>query len=96
MPDNHNQPKEYDAVLGGQVPSPVDGVVLGGIEGVKKCLASIFFKERITALENALKYGEAGLELLIQSLTDVSPEVQQTAENLLFPHRTKPIPSWCL
>ncbi|RCJ29287.1 hypothetical protein A6769_35805 [Nostoc punctiforme NIES-2108] len=85
-----NQPKEYDAVLGGQVPSPVDGVVLGGIEGVKKRLANISFEQRIAALEDALNYGEAGLELLIQTLTDVSPEVQQTAENLLFQHRTKP------
>lgn len=27
-----NQPREYDAVLGGQVPPPVDGLVLGGLE----------------------------------------------------------------
>ncbi|MEH2074007.1 MAG: WD40 repeat domain-containing protein [Nostoc sp.] len=87
---SENQPKEYDAVLGRQVPPPVDGLVLGGIEGFKKRLASISLEQRMVALEDALKYGEAGLELLIQTLTDVSPQIQQTAENLLFQHRTKP------
>ncbi|MBN3922329.1 WD40 repeat domain-containing protein [Nostoc sp. NMS4] len=90
MTENQNQPKEYDAVLGGQLPPPIHGLVLGGIEGVKKRLVSISFEQRIAALEDALNYGEAGLELLIQTLTDVSPEVQQTAENLLFQHRTEP------
>ncbi|MEL6458545.1 MAG: hypothetical protein AAFQ91_09900 [Cyanobacteria bacterium J06621_15] len=32
------QPKEYDAVLGGQNSAPSDGVVLGGIEGAKQRL----------------------------------------------------------
>ncbi|OYD86537.1 hypothetical protein CDG77_34630 [Nostoc sp. 'Peltigera membranacea cyanobiont' 213] len=90
MPENHNQPREYDAVLGGQVAPPVDGVVLGGIEGVKRRLASASSEQKIAALADALKYGEAGLKLLIQTLTDVSPEVQQTAENLLFHHRKEP------
>lgn len=90
MPENQNQPKQYDAVLGGQLIPPVDGVVLGGIEGIKKRLASVSFKQRIAALEDALKYGEAGLELIIQTLTDVSPEIQQFAENVLFQYRTEP------
>ncbi len=36
MEDNNK--REYDAVLGGQAPPPVNGVVLGGIEGVRRCL----------------------------------------------------------
>ena len=35
MTNNQNQPREYDAVLGGQSPPPVEGAILGGIEGVK-------------------------------------------------------------
>ncbi|MBC1270526.1 formylglycine-generating enzyme family protein, partial [Trichormus variabilis FSR] len=35
MPDDINQPREYDVVLGEQNLPPIDGVVLGGIEGVK-------------------------------------------------------------
>ncbi|OYD86682.1 hypothetical protein CDG77_33675 [Nostoc sp. 'Peltigera membranacea cyanobiont' 213] len=90
MPENQNQPREYDAVLGGQVTPPVAGVVLGGIDAVKQRLASVSLEQRIAALADALKYGEAGLELIIQTLTDVSPEIQLTAENLLFQHRIEP------
>lgn len=35
MPNNQNQPREYDSVLGGNSPSPIYGIVLGGIEGVR-------------------------------------------------------------
>lgn len=37
MPDP-NQPRENDAVLGGQYPPPASGVILGGLEGVKQRL----------------------------------------------------------
>ena len=37
---SENQPREYDAVLGGDSQAPVDGVVLGGIEGIKQRLAN--------------------------------------------------------
>ncbi len=40
MAENPNQPREYDAVKGGQAPAPVSGVVLGGLEGVKKRLSN--------------------------------------------------------
>ncbi|MEH2255268.1 hypothetical protein [Nostoc sp.] len=61
MAENQNQPKEYDAVLGGQVPLPVDGVVLVGIEDVIKRLGNISFEQRIAVLKDALNYGEVGL-----------------------------------
>ena len=35
MADKQNQPREDDVVLGGQSPPSQEGVVLGGIEGVK-------------------------------------------------------------
>lgn len=38
MSENPNQPRVYDVVLGGQAPPPVEGVVLGGLEGVKSRL----------------------------------------------------------
>ncbi|WP_427162456.1 WD40 repeat domain-containing protein [Aliinostoc sp. HNIBRCY26] len=90
MKENHNRPRVYDAVLGSPENVPPGAVVLGGLEGVKRRLAHPIIEQKIAALEEALKYGEAGLELIIQTLTDVSAELQQTAENLLFPHRTKP------
>jgi hypothetical protein len=53
-------------VLGGQVPS--GSAVLGGVEAVKRRLASAVEKQRIAALKEALKYGEAGLDLVIQAV----------------------------
>ncbi|MEH2074011.1 MAG: STM4015 family protein [Nostoc sp.] len=83
MTDNQNQPRDYDAVLGGQSPPPVDGVVLGGIEGVKRYLSNPVTQVRVAALSEALKYGDAGLDVLIQALQDKSRLVQRFAYRLL-------------
>ncbi len=84
MPSEQNQPREYDAVKGGQNLIPVDAAVLGGITGVKSRLASPAIEVRIAALSQALKYGEAGLDLIIlQGLEDKSLQVKIAAYNLL-------------
>ena len=77
------QPREYDAVLGGNSPSLEGAAVLGGIEGVKLRLQNPDLKVRIAALEQALNYGEQGLDLVIASLKDKSLEIQDTAYLLL-------------
>ncbi|MBD2613623.1 hypothetical protein H6G94_20470 [Nostoc punctiforme FACHB-252] len=82
MPDNTNQPREYDAVLGGQAP-PVDGLVLGGIESVKRGLNSLSEETQITSLYHALKYEEASLEIIIQALNNKSIKLKFTAYNIL-------------
>lgn len=78
-----NQPEEYDAVLGGTQPSPIYGAVLGGIDGIKERLASPVLEVRSSALSDALKYGEAGLDLVLQALQDQSRQVQLAAYSLL-------------
>ncbi|MBD1920740.1 STM4015 family protein [Microcoleus sp. FACHB-831] len=83
MNNNPNQPREDDAVLGGQAPPPVGGVILGGLEGVKNRLASSVVEARIAALSEALKYGEPGLELVIAALNDNSAQVHRRAFMLL-------------
>ncbi|MCU0544625.1 MAG: formylglycine-generating enzyme family protein [Oscillatoriaceae cyanobacterium Prado104] len=83
MSENQNEPKEYDAVLGGQNLIPVNAAVLGGIPGVKSRLASPAIETRIAALSEALKYGEAGLDLIIQALHDESMQVKLAAHSLL-------------
>jgi formylglycine-generating enzyme required for sulfatase activity len=83
MPNEQNQPREYDAVLGGQNSTPVDAAVLGGIAGVKSRLASPAVEVRIAALSEALQYGEAGLDLLLQGLNDKSLQVKFAVYNLL-------------
>ncbi len=85
MSQNYNRPREYDAVLGAQQPQPpINGVVLGGIEGVKKRLASTDIEQKIIALEEALKYGAIGLEIVVQALQDKYSRVQQAAYLLLY------------
>ena len=81
--NNPNQPRKDDVVLGGHTPPPVDGVVLGGIEGVKMRLASAAFEQRVAALSEAIQYGEAGLDLVIQGLQDESRQVKFAAYSLL-------------
>jgi hypothetical protein len=83
MKPNSSQPANQDAVLGGQVSSPLNGLVLGGLEGVKQRLINKDVKTKILALEQALLYGEAGLDLVIQSLKEESYDVAIASYKLL-------------
>jgi formylglycine-generating enzyme required for sulfatase activity len=81
---NHpQQPREYDAVLGGNSPSLEGAAVLGGIEGVKLRLQNPDAKVRIAALHQALNYGEQGLDLVIAGLKDKSWDIQNAAYLIL-------------
>lgn len=84
MSGDRNQPKQYDAVLGGQNLIPVNAAVLGGIAGVKSRLTSPSPEVRIAALSAALKYGEAGLDLIIQALQDDRSSQVKLAAYLLL------------
>jgi len=83
MTENQNQPKEYDAVLGGESQVPLAAAVLGGIPGIKIRLASPIVEVKIAALSEALKYGDPGLELIIGALQDESIAVKFAAYSLL-------------
>jgi len=78
-----NQPRNDDVILGGQNPAAMSGAVLGGLEGLKRRLASAPVEQQLVALSEALNYGEAGLDLLIQALNDESGQVAHTAFSLL-------------
>ncbi|MBD2142581.1 SUMF1/EgtB/PvdO family nonheme iron enzyme [Anabaena sp. FACHB-1250] len=87
---NHpQQPREYDAVLGGNSPSLEGAAVLGGIEGVKLRLQNPDAKVRIAALEQAVNYGEQGLDLVIAGLKDESWDIQNAAY-LILSDKTEP------
>ena len=63
-----NQPRKDDAVLGGKTFQPRNAAVLGGIQGVKARLnPANSIEVKIAALKDALNYGEAGLEIVIQA-----------------------------
>ena len=83
MNNNSNQPGEFDAVLGGEQQNQNYGVVLGGIEGVKSRLNSEDDEVRIAALEDALKYGDAGVDLITEELYNSSDKIHDHAICLL-------------
>jgi hypothetical protein len=83
MSTEENQPRDFDAVLGGETLPPLQGVVLGGIEGVKRRLASPIVQARIDAVKEALQYGDEGLGLVISALQDKSPQVKNSTYLLL-------------
>ncbi len=83
MTNNQNQPNQYDAVLGGNAPPPIHGAVLGGIEGVKRRLASSNVEAQIAALNDALNYGDVGLDTLIKTLQHDSARIRQYSYKLL-------------
>lgn len=83
MTEKRDRPRPYDAVLGNQVSVPNSAAVLGGIQGVKMRLSSKLTEVRIAALTEALKYGEPGLDLVIQALTNDFWQVRQAAKFLL-------------
>ncbi|OBQ29724.1 MAG: Sulphatase-modifying factor protein [Aphanizomenon flos-aquae MDT14a] len=87
--NNPQQPREYDAVLGGNSPSLEGAAVLGGIEGVKLRLQNPEPQLRIAALNQALNYGEQGLDLVIAGLKDESWAIQNAAY-LILNKRTEP------
>ncbi|MGL5060969.1 MAG: formylglycine-generating enzyme family protein [Microcoleus sp.] len=83
MTEHPEIPREYDAVKGGQPQVPLGAAVLGGISGVKSRLASPIFDVKIAALSEALKYGDAGLDLIIETLLNESMMVKLAAYSLL-------------
>lgn len=83
MNNNPNKPRKYDAVLGGELPPPVNGVVLGGLEGVRNRLQSSVLEAQVAALSEALNYGDAGLEIVIQALENKSVKVRLAAYQIL-------------
>ncbi len=82
---NHNPkyPQADDAVLGGKHLSGMNDAILGGLEGVKQKLASNSEQKRIIALNEALEYGQEGLELLLYVLKMEIGLVQWRAYELL-------------
>ena len=60
-----------------------DDLVLGGLEGIKKRLASDTIEQKVAALAEAFNYGKAGLDLVIEVLKEQSSPIQSVAYLLL-------------
>ncbi len=84
MSNSPRQPRPDDAVLGGQFQAPIDGAVLGGIEGLRQRLAIDNLELKKVALTQALNYGEKGVEFLFEVLEkEINLDVYWSAYQLL-------------
>lgn len=88
MNEESKQPREYDLVLGGNNPAPVDGLVLGGIVGIKRRLESNNTEIIKSALSDAISYNDEGLKLVINALYNTPQEIRQHAVNILRNYKT--------
>ena len=80
-----NSPSEFDAVLGHSARPTMGSVVLGGMEGIRQRFKSDRIDQRIAALRQ-VQHTPAGLELLVQALSDSAIAVQKVAYTLLQPY----------
>ena len=88
--NNQKQPRKYDAVKGAETPPLSQSAVLGGIEAVKIRLNSSEKKVRLNAVAQAMKYGDAGLNLVIRALKHECYSTRKAAINCLWKFRGKP------
>lgn len=91
MNDSPDQPRSYDAVLGGPYLEPMTAAVLGGLRGVKRQLSNESEAVRIAALAEALKYGQAGWDLVVSILKDSTGTLQWAAYEKLWEHASPDI-----
>ena len=80
---SETNPHESDLILGGQNLPSVDAAILGGLAGVRQRLENKSITERIQALNNAVAYGDDGINLAIRSLSDHDDKVRRIAKRLL-------------
>lgn len=91
MADIPKQPRNFDAVLGGESQIPVGAAILGGLEGVKQRFANAVNEhQKAAALKDAANYGRVGLEFLLQSLNSETQQVQKNLY-LLLRHREESV-----
>ncbi|UBF26333.1 hypothetical protein K9N68_33355 [Kovacikia minuta CCNUW1] len=76
-------PESTDAVIGGQVPPPTTSVILGGMAGLHQRFASGNSNQRVEVLADALNYGRAGVDFLLDALEDAVLDVRVAAYQYL-------------
>lgn len=83
------KPTPGDAVLSVQTLPPMDAVILGGIEGVKRRLTGDADSGRIVALSDAMKYGREGIRLVFELVKNETDPLQWAAWDLLWENATE-------
>lgn len=65
--DSTKKPRNFDAVLGNNIPL-TSSLVLGGIEGVRRRFSNTTGNQKASVLGEALKYGDLGIDFLIEAM----------------------------
>jgi hypothetical protein len=79
-------PRHTDAILGRQIPTPKDGVVLGGLARIEQRLTSQSLPLRLQGLKDIIYYGDRGIDIAIGALSDRNLQIRQLAGKLLRIH----------
>ncbi|MBL1178699.1 hypothetical protein [Pantanalinema sp. GBBB05] len=83
MANDASQPEPTDLILGGHLPPPSSGAVLGGIQGLRQRLADASPDQIVDLLPQSLNYGEAGIDVLVEAVHDAALIVRAKACQLL-------------
>jgi hypothetical protein len=81
MPNETSQ--SQDAVLGGDCPAPLAGLVLGGLSGLQQQFGAQDIGVQIAALVNAVDFGDEAISLLLQGLNSEVLQIRGIAYDLL-------------
>lgn len=79
MTNDSSLPEPTDLVLGGHLPPPSSGAVLGGIQGLRQRLADASPDQIVDLLPQSLNYGEAGIDVLVEAVHDAALIVRAKA-----------------
>jgi COMPASS component SWD3 len=85
-------PRSDDAVQGQSI-APEASAVLGGIARLKQQLAAEQTQLQLVALESLLKYGDEGLDIVIEALNNSSDLIRAHAYNLLTKNSSSKVQS---
>jgi hypothetical protein len=81
MPNETSE--SHDAVLGGDRPAPLTGLVLGGLSGLQQQFGTQDIGVQIAALVNAVDFGDEAISLLLQGLNSEVLQIRGIAYDLL-------------
>lgn len=83
MVNDSSQPEPTDLVLGRHLPLPSSGAILGGITGLRQRLADASPDQKVDLLPQCLNYGDAGIDMLVEAVSDAALTVRAKACQLL-------------
>ena len=84
MVTNSNRPQKYDAVLGGNSQTSINGIVLNTLREIEHCLSSEDINIKIAALSAINTYIQNSKKLLTKTIETESSGLEFIAHDTLY------------